>query len=425
MHTQFRERVSIALLALVLTASFAAAQNGQLPLTIGGTTASAERQHNRTTSVAELDRDSAFTRVLPDASTKTGTKNRRAAGLARNRVSKFIDTLRSPSPFALQSFGAGGGDIDEIEPNDSIAQGVSLPVNVFGTVRFNADIDFFAFQARAGEQITVEPFAARLSRSKLIADIALFDSAGRLLTSAVGDENNDPLIRLTSLSDQVLIAGLTDADDLGGSRFDYVLNITRGLDVAEQEPNDRTAQLLAGLPVTAFGEISQRSDVDFYSFEAGAGQTLIVDIDAEVFGSQLDPEINLLDPETGVEYFYNDQRDGDDARFNIVLPYTGRYVIGVGAFQKLSTGFYRLNASIVPAEDAPVIATTSRLAKKLIEVTGAGFTDGSVVEVNGSARRTTFLGSGKLQARVKAKPGNVVTVSNPPDDRRSNPLVVQ
>jgi hypothetical protein len=426
MRTQFPESVPIALLALILTASFAAAQNGQLPLTIGGTTASpAERQHNRTTSVAELDRESAFTRVLPDASTRTETKNRRAFGLAKNRVSKFIGTLRSPSPTAVQSFGVGGGDIDEIEPNDSIAQGVSLPINVFGTVSFDADVDFFAFQARAGEQITVEPFAARLSRSKLIADIALFDSSGRLLTSAVGDENNDPLIRLTSLSDQVLIAGVTDADDLGGSRFDYVLNITRGLDVAEQEPNDRTAQQFAGLPVTAFGEISQRGDVDFYSFAAGAGQTLIVDVDAEVFGSQLDPEINLLDPETGVEYFYNDQHDGDDPRFNIVLPYTGRYVIGVGAFQNDSTGFYRLNASIVPTEDAPVIATVSRLAKKLIEVTGAGFTDGSVVEVNGNARRTTFLGSGKLHARVKAKPGNVVTISNPPDDRRSNPLVVQ
>jgi hypothetical protein len=425
MRTQLPERAAIALLALVLTASFAAGQNGELPLTIGGPTASAERQHNRTTPVAELDRDSAFTRVFPGASTKTEPKNRRAGGLARNRVSKFIDTLRSAAPSAGQSFGAGGGDINEIEPNDSIAQGVSLPVNVFGKVRFNADVDFFAFQARAGEQITVEPFAARLSRSKLIADIALFDSSGRLLASDVGDENNDPLIRLTSLSDQVLIAGLTDADDLGGSRFDYVLNITRGLDVAEQEPNDRTAQQLAGLPVTAFGEISQRSDVDFYSFAAGAGQTLIVDVDAEVFGSQLDPEINLLDPETGVEYFYNDQHDGDDPRFNIVLPYTGRYVIGVGAFQNGSTGFYRLNASIVPPEDAPVLATVSRLAKKLIEVTGAGFTDGSVVEVNGSARRTTFLGPGKLQAKVKAKVGNVVTVSNPPDDRRSNLLVVQ
>jgi hypothetical protein len=65
------------------------------------------------------------------------------------------------------------------------------------------------------------------------------------------------------------------------------------------------------------------------------------------------------------------------------------------------------------------------LAKKLIEVTGAGFNDRSVVEVNGSARRTTFLGPGRLQAKVKAKTGNVVTVTNQPDDRRSNPMLVQ
>ena len=32
-----------------------------------------------------------------------------------------------PSAPALQSFGTGGGDRDEIEPNDTVAQGVSLP----------------------------------------------------------------------------------------------------------------------------------------------------------------------------------------------------------------------------------------------------------------------------------------------------------
>jgi hypothetical protein len=174
-----------------------------------------------------------------------------------------------------------------------------------------------------------------------------------------------------------------------------------------------------------FGGIGQREDVDFFSFVAAAGQTLIVDVDAEVLGSGLDAEINLTDPETGIEYFFNDQNDGDDPRFNIVLPLTGRYVIGVGAFANNSTGFYRLNASLVPIGDAPVLATVTVLAKKLIEVTGDGFTDGSVVEVNGIARRTTFLGSGRLQAKVKAKTGNVVTVSNRPDDRRSNPLLVQ
>src|SRR5262249_53343837 len=153
---------------------------------------------------------------------------------------------------------------------------------------------------------------------------------------------------------------------------DDLTNITRGVDVDEVEPNDRTAQSLPAVPATLFGEISTATDVDFFSFTATAGQTLIVDVDAEVLGSRLDPEINLTDPETGAELFYNDQFDGDDSRFNIVLPYTGRYVIGIGAFSARSTGFYRLNASLVSGSGAPVITQVTRLSKKFIEVTGTG-----------------------------------------------------
>jgi hypothetical protein len=222
-----------------------------------------------------------------------------------------------------------------------------------------------------------------------------------------------------------LIVGIADADDFGGSSFDYLLNITRGGDVDEIEPNDRAAQGVASVPATVFGDIDGQSDVDFYSFIGTAGQTLIVDIDAEVLGSRLDPEVNLLDPQTGTEYFYNDQYDGDDPRFNIVLPYTGRYVIGVGAFNSNSTGFYRLNLSLVASSGAPIVASVVKLSKKLVEVTGAGFTSGAVVEVNGKERKTTFINSGTLRAKVKSRVGDVVTVSNPPDDRRSNPLLVQ
>ncbi|HWO01933.1 MAG TPA: PPC domain-containing protein [Blastocatellia bacterium] len=423
MRMRYHRRFSGVLAAMLLAANLTPAQDSQAPLKIGRT-GTADRQNNRTTPVAELDRDSAFKRVFPDASTNGAGKSLRAARNQSKRVSKF-ETLRVVSAPQSQSLGTGGGDINEIEPNDPVAQGVSLPVNIFGVVRLAGDVDFFSFQALAGEQITVEPFAARLPRSKLVADIALFDASGSLLASDVGDENNDPLIRFTSPTDQVLIAGITDADNLGTSRFDYLLNITRGIDLAEQEPNDSTAQHLSDLPITMFGSVGQRGDVDFYSFEANAGQTLILDLDAEVLGSGLDAEMNLTDPATGIEYFYNDQYDGNDPRFNIVLPLTGRYVIGIGAVANNSTGFYRLNASLVSGAGAPVLATVTRLTKKLIEVTGAGFTDRSVVEVNGSARRTTFVGSGTLRAKVKAKAGNVVTVSNAPDDRRSNPLLVR
>jgi hypothetical protein len=311
-----------------------------------------------------------------------------------------------------------------VEPNDTVAQPVALPVNLFGEIRFDRDFDYFAFKALAGQQITVEPFAARLSRSTLVAAIALFDSSGQIIDSKIGDESNDPLIRFTSLTDQVLIIGISDADGLGGKRFEYILNITRGNDIDEQEPNGRTPQELTNLPVTVFGEIDGRDDVDFFSFTATAGQTLVVDLDAEVLGSRLDAEINLLDPATGKEFFYSDQSDGDDPRFNIVLPNTGRYVIGVGAFNSNSSGFYRINASLVSSLGAPIITGVTRLGKKLIEVSGDGFAPSPRVEVNGIARKTTVIASHTLHAKVKTKSGDVVTVSNPPDDRRSNPLLM-
>jgi hypothetical protein len=416
----FNQAIAATSVALFLTVTFVAAQSGGPVLKITRPS-NARKQPINNTRIAQIDRNAAFKRLHPENSSNIQSEpNRR-----ENRVSAFARSRQAATVPTLQSFATGGGDINELEPNDNVSQGVSLPVNIFGRINVNRDVDFFAFQALAGQQITIEPFAARLRGSQLIADISLFDADGNLLGSDIGDEDNDPIIRFTPSQDQILIAGITDSDNFGGFDFDYVLNITRGVDVDEVEPNDNAAQGLSALPVTIFGDISKRRDVDFYSFIANAGQTLIVDVDAEVLGSRLDPEINLSDPETGAEFFYNDQRDGDDARFNIVLPYTGRYVIGIGAFDSNSTGFYRLNVSVVGGTGAPIITAATRVAKKSLEVTGTGFTAGSVVEVNGDRRKTTVTASGILRAKVKARAGDVVTVSNPPDDRRSNPLIVQ
>jgi hypothetical protein len=412
---------AIALGSVLLTATFVGAQSQEslLKITRPG---DGEKPYSRSGPPAQLTRETVFNRINPVRQTSQ-LKSRRSRDGGR-RENSLATPVSASAPQAL-SIGTGGGDINEVEPNDLTAQNVSLPVNVFGDILVNGDVDFFAFQALAGQQITIEPFAARLAHSQLIAGITLFDSSGGLLATRVGDENTDPVIRYISTRDEVLVAGITDADNLGGRSFDYVLNITRGNDVDEQEPNDRIAQTVRDLPATIFGDITGRADVDFYSFSAVAGQTLIVDVDAEVLGSRLDPEINLLDPETGVEFFYNDQYDGDDPRFNIVLPYDGRYVIGIGSFNSNSSGFYRLNASLVPSTGAPLITSVTRLAKKLIEVTGVGFTAGSVVEVNSSARRTTFIDERTLRAKIKSRLGDVVTVSNPADNRRSNPLIVQ
>lgn len=421
MFTQsFRRAIAITLASMLSMAAFAGAQTQDSLLKITRP-ADVEKQYSSNRPAAELTRESVFNRINPEPQ----ALQRRSRRSGDNGIRANSFTGFSAAVPAVLSIGTGGGDIDEVEPNDQIAQGVSLPVNVFGEVLIDGDVDFFAFQVLAGQQITIEAFAARLARSQLIARVTLYDSSGVLAGTAIGDENTDPVLRYTPTRDQVLVAAITDADSLGGRAFDYVLNITRGRDVNEQEPNDRTAQNVSELPATIFGDIASRDDVDFYSFTGVAGQTLIVDVDAEVLGSRLDPEINLLDPESGVEFFYNDQSDGDDSRFNIVLPYTGRYVIGIGSFNSNSSGFYRLNVSLIPSAVAPLITSVSRLAKKLVEVKGVGFTAESVVEVNSSARRTTFIDERTLRAKVKARSGDVVTVVSSADNRRSNPLIVQ
>jgi Bacterial pre-peptidase C-terminal domain len=423
-----KRAVAATAAALLLTASFVPAQDNQPALKIAAPKG-ADKSYTRRTPTARVDRGSVFERMRGEvsfaaqAADQSSMLRRRAAG--HESVSAFARRSQIASAPALQSFGTGGGDRNEIEPNDAIAQAVSLPVNLFGEINVNGDVDYFAFESQAGQQLTVEAFATRLTRSSLVADIALFNANGVLLASSLGSTAQDPLIRFTPTSDQVLIVGITDADDLGGPGFDYLLNITRGIDVDEVEPNERTAQSLSQMPTTIFGQISAASDVDFYSFTATAGQTLIVDVDAEVFGSRLDAEVNLMDPQSGAEFFFNDQNDGDDPRFNIVLPYTGRYVIGIGAFNSTSTGFYRLNASLVSGAGAPLITQVTRVSKKLLEVQGTGFVAGATVNVNGADARTTFVSSGTLRAKVKTRSGDAVTVAIPPDGRRSNPLIVQ
>jgi hypothetical protein len=421
MSKQSMKKVSVAGLAvLLLNLSLVMAQEPALKIT---RPAGLEKSQNGNTLTANLERDSAFRRLSGEVLLSTRAKTRKRSATAQQAVREKV--FQAASAVTTQSLGAGDGDINEVEPNNQIAQSVSLPVNVFGRVGFDTDVDYFSFQAFAGQPIAIEPFATRLSTSDLIADIALFNAAGQLIKRSFGDEREDPLLTYTPLENQILIVGIADVDDFGGFSYSYVLNITRGTDVDEIEPNDRTSQELPALPVTVFGNVNKRADVDFYSFTATAGQTLIVDVDAQVFGSLLDAEINLSDPSTGLEFFYNDQLDGDDPRFNILLPYTGRYVIGIGSFAASSRGFYRLNATLTSQTGAPLITRVTRLAKKLVEVEGSGFSSATIIEVNGVVRNTSSITANILRAKGKIRVGDMVTVINPPDSVRSNPLLVQ
>jgi hypothetical protein len=324
------------------------------------------------------------------------------------------------------SVGTGSGDINEIEPNDQVAQNVFMPANIGGQINPSGDQDFYAFPCFSGEQINIEAFASRIPGSQLVADLALFDSAGNIITESVGDGVNDPLIQTVATSNGIMIAGITDAGGFGGSHFVYLLSIDGGVDVDEVEPNNSTPQALPASNATVFGQVNSSSDTDLYSFNGTQGQTIIVDLDAALFGSSLVAALTLTDPATGIQYFKSDHNDGNDPRFNIVLPFTGPYVIGVVPIDGSTNGFYRMNLSFVPGDGSPVVIGATHSKPKVITVTGGGFDPiNSIAEVNGNQVATGIDSGHSLRAHSKARPGAVVTVANLPDLRRSNPILVQ
>jgi hypothetical protein len=99
-------------------------------------------------------------------------------------------------------------------------------------------------------------------------------------------------------------------------------------------------------------------------------------------------------------------------------------VIAIDAFTQDSSGPYRLNLSLVPGGDAPVLTGFSILAPKQIQITGTGLQSGATVAVNGFDKKTFQIDSGTFVARAKAKRGQTVTIANP-DGRRSNPFLIQ
>lgn len=111
--------------------------------------------------------------------------------------------------------------------------------------------------------------------------------------------------------------------------------------LSEKEPNDDLGTANAfSIPFQVGGEIAPSGDRDFFTFTASAGARLIIDIDAQALGSQLDSYLTLYD-QNGYSIASNDDYSGRDSRIQVTLPYSGTYYIEVRASGS-STGRYVL-----------------------------------------------------------------------------------
>src|ERR1051325_7761098 len=101
-----------------------------------------EKPYRRDTLTGKLERGSAFRRLEkgsnPPSLSPSGTNEEIHQADAWEKVYPVASAPSLPAP-------GTGGDINESEPNQVVAQGVSLPVNIFGKAGFDGDVDYFAF----------------------------------------------------------------------------------------------------------------------------------------------------------------------------------------------------------------------------------------------------------------------------------------
>jgi hypothetical protein len=126
--------------------------------------------------------------------------------------------------------------------------------------------------------------------------------------------------------------GQTAAQSITVQRFDII---------NEVEPNDspRTGQKVT-LPVTIAGAISRAGDVDYFRFEAKAGQ----EVGAQITASRFDPLLTLVDPEGNVV------AESEKGHLGFACPKAGTYALGVRdrEYRGGAGMVYRLDVGDVP-----------------------------------------------------------------------------
>jgi hypothetical protein len=259
-------------------------------------------------------------------------------------------------PFTVDLFPA----VAEREPDDSPVTGqpVTLPTTLVGTIGRPGDVDFYRFEATAGQQIGVQVMAAAIG-SKLDPVLELTDAAGTPLAESVTG-----VLGFTCDKAGIYAIGVRDREYRGGDlpyrlhvgaipvvTAVFPLGLERGGEIEVQvegvnlegaqsvrikPPTDAKAgtrlpisvptshgpalgepfvvvgefpevQAVAKaaappssiqsvpVPGTANGRITRPSATDLWRFHASKGKTLILEVNASRIGSALDSFLEVLD----------------------------------------------------------------------------------------------------------------------------------
>ena len=261
---------------------------------------------------------------------------------AESTASRLIWLAPGTGTYYVQvaSFRAGTGtytltiaisDIVDDHPNSAEnATPVEIGVSAPGELEYEDDIDFFAFEATAGEYYELDVTLGTLQDPQL----AILDAHGNWLATnfdysdlaASGFIWNAP----NTSTYYVQVASFTGPGT-------YAVTITVS-DIVDDHPNSAGNATPVEIGVAVQGELEYEGDGDFFAFEATAGESYELDV---TLGTLQDSVLDLYDADGTWLDSNDDYGDSTASRLTWTAPSTGTYYVEVTDFGS-GTGTYTL-----------------------------------------------------------------------------------
>ena len=295
------------------------------------------------------------------------------------------------------------------------------------------DVDLFEVQLDQGSRLFVDIDAQAIG-SELDSTLRLFNSSGERVR--VVYDRRDPIIKFFASESDTYYIGVSGSDNssynpflqgsgrdrFGGNTGEYTIEIELDSSPRPPEPNGPndtiTTAIQTGLSSNNFGVVSFSGeigdnpnvapvapglDVDFFEVQLDEGDRLIIDIDAQAIGSELDSVLRLFNS-SGDEVAEDPYRDlidftaseSDTYFVGVSGSYNDSYnpfLEGSGWSSKhRSTGEYTIEIALGNAPP-PIPSLPSGFSLELGELDGTnGFVLKGIDEFDGSGRAVSRAG---------------------------------
>lgn len=161
-------------------------------------------------------------------------------------------------------------------------------------------------------------------------------------------------------------------------------------EIVEQEIDGEPIPVAVELPITINGRIFPREDIDVWTIDLDAGQTVTCDVHAARLGSPLDSRVEVRGP-NGERVAENVDHHGNDSHLRFTAETSGTYAVHIHdiTFSGLQDHVYRLTITAGPWVDAVYPLGGRRAEKTSFEVLGANLpAESTVVDVPAVAEKT-------------------------------------